>query len=404
MASRTCRTAASSTLALVLLLAASPGPGGPSPSQDKETVGAKPGGRTVVPVNQVVTPYGTTSTLPGMRPQALALSPDGTLLAVSGKTPELVIMDPVTLKILQEVPLPAEAQEEQHPEAVSPMILDPDEEGQLSYTGLVFAPDGRRIYMSNVDGSIKVFSVDPDGGVEPSHTIPLPLAGAPRRAEEIPAGLALSPDGRQLYVCGNLSNRLLAIDTNDPEIVRAFDVGVAPFDVVLAAGKAYVSNWGGRRPQPGDLVGPAGQGVEVRVDPVRHIASEGSVSVIDLSTGQTKAEILVHLHASALAVSPDGRWVVCANAASDNLSVIDTATDAVAETIWPKASPADLFGASPNALAFAADGKTLYVANGTQNAVAVVDFNPKKKKSKLKGLVPAGWFPGALAVDSRHGH
>ena len=404
MASRTCRTAASSTLALVLLLAASPGPGGPSPSQDRETIGAKPGGRTVVPVNQVVTPYGTTSTLPGMRPQALALSPDGTLLAVSGKTPELIIMDPVTLEVLQEVPLPAEAQEEQHPEAVSPMILDPDEEGQLSYTGLVFAPDGRRIYMSNVDGSIKVFSVDPDGGVEPSHTIPLPLAGAPRRAEEIPAGLALSPDGRQLYVCGNLSNRLLAIDTNDPEIVRAFDVGVAPFDVVLAAGKAYVSNWGGRRPQPGDLVGPAGQGVEVRVDPVRHIASEGSVSVIDLSTGQTKAEILVHLHASALAVSPDGRWVVCANAASDNLSVIDTATDAVAETIWPKASPADLFGASPNALAFAADGKTLYVANGTQNAVAVVDFNPKKKKSKLKGLVPAGWFPGALAVDPRHGH
>jgi DNA-binding beta-propeller fold protein YncE len=404
MALRTRRTAASSTLALVLLLAASPGPGGTSPSQDKETVGAKPGGRTVVPVNQVVTPYGTTSTLPGMRPQALAVSPDGALLAVAGKTPELVIMDPVTLEILQEVPLPAEEQEEQHPEAVSPMILDPDEEGQLSYTGLVFAPDGRRIYMSNVDGSIKVFSVDPDGGVEPSHTIPLPLAGAPRRAAEIPAGLALSPDGRQLYVCGNLSNQLLAIDTNDPGIVRAFDVGVAPFDVVLAAGKAYVSNWGGRRPQPGDLVGPAGQGVEVRVDPVRHIASEGSVSVIDLATGALKTEVLVHLHASALAVSPDGRWVVCANAASDNLSVIDTATDALAETIWPKASPADLFGASPNALAFAADGQTLYVANGTQNAVAVVDFKPKKKKSKLKGLIPAGWFPGALAVDPRHGH
>jgi YVTN family beta-propeller protein len=402
MVLRTRRIAACCAAAAVVLLAASPGPGGPAPAQDKQTVGSKPGGRTVVPVNQVVTPYGTTLTMPGLRPQALAISPDGRLVAVSGKTPRLVILDPVSLKILQEVPLPAEEQKEQRPEAVSPMILDPDEEGQLSYTGLVFAPDGRRIFMSNVDGSIKVFSVDRDGSVEPSFTIPLPLAGAPGRAEEIPAGLAVSPDGRQLFVCGNLSNRLLMIDVEDPEVVRAIEVGVAPFDIVLAAGKAYVSNWGGRRPRPGDLVGPAGQGLEVRVDPVRHIASEGSVSVIDLATGRLQKEILVHLHASALAVSPDGRWVVCANAASDNLSVIDTATDAVIGTIWPKASPADIFGASPNALAFAPDGETLYVANGTQNAVAVIDFAPKKKKFRLKGLVPVGWFPGAVAFNPRH--
>jgi YVTN family beta-propeller protein len=184
--------------------------------------------------------------------------------------------------------------------------------------------------------------------------------------------------------------------------MRAFDVGVAPFDVVLAAGKAYVSNWGGRRPGPGDLTGPAGQGTEVRVDPVRHIASEGSVSVIDLATGALKAEIPVRLHASALAVSPDGRFVVCANAASDNLSVIDTAADRVVETIWTKASPAELLGASPNALAFSSDGKTLYAANGTQNAVAVIKFAPKKRRSKLKGLVPVGWFPGGLAYGARH--
>ena len=92
------------------------------------------------------------------------------------------------------------------------MILDPDLEGQVSYTGLVFAPDGRRIYLSNVDGSIKVFKVDPDGTVEGSHTFILPLAGAPRRAEEIPAGLAVTPDGRRLFVCGNLSNRLLELE------------------------------------------------------------------------------------------------------------------------------------------------------------------------------------------------
>ena len=35
------------------------------------------------------------------------------------------------------------------------------------------------------------------------------------------------------------------------------------------------------------LTGPAGRGTIVRVDPVRHIASEGSVSVIDLTAGGT---------------------------------------------------------------------------------------------------------------------
>jgi YVTN family beta-propeller protein len=393
-------SAQAAAASILLILSAAASAGGPSASQDKETVGAKPQGRTVVPVNQVVTPVGIQLSLPGLRPQALALSPDGRLLVVSGKTHEIVVVEAATGRILQQVALPAEAQTEPRPQTVSPMILDPDEKGQVSYTGLVFAPDGRRIYMSNVNGSIKVFAVGADGAVSPSHTFLLPPAGAPRREEEIPAGLALTEDGRRLYVCGNLSNRLLELDTASAAVLRTFDVGVAPFDVVLARGKAYVSNWGGRRPGPGDLTGPAGRGTEVRVDPVRRIAGEGSVSVIDLATGAAKAEVLVHLHASALALSPDGRYVVCANAASDNLSVIDTATDAVAETIWAKPSPADLFGASPNALAFSPDGKTLYVANGTQNAVAVIKFNPKKRRSKLQGLIPVGWFPGALAFNA----
>ncbi|HOW84960.1 MAG TPA: bifunctional YncE family protein/alkaline phosphatase family protein [Candidatus Aminicenantes bacterium] len=387
---------------LGLLLAASARSDVPA-AQDRETVGPQGPGRTVLPVNQVVTPYGVQTSLPGLRPLALALSPDGRLLAAAGKTPELIILDARTGRFKQRVALPSEEQQDYPPETVSPMILDPDEKGQLSYTGLVFSPDGRLIYMSNVNGSIKVFAVGRDGAVQPSHAIPLPPAGAPGRAEEIPSGLALTPDGRTLYVCGNLSNRLLEIDAGSAKVTRTFDVGVAPFAVVLARGKAYVSNWGGRRPGPGDLTGPAGQGTEVRVDPVRHIASEGSVSVIDLAAGSVVREVLVQLHASALAVSPDGRWVVCANAASDNLSVIDTATDAVAETIWVKASPADLFGASPNALAFAAKGKTLYAANGTQNAVAVIKFSPAKRKSWLKGLIPVGWFPGALALNARRG-
>jgi YVTN family beta-propeller protein len=137
------------------------------------------------------------------------------------------------------------------------------------------------------------------------------------------------------------------------------------------------------------------------VDPVRYIASEGSVSVIRLTEESPVSQIMVGLHSSAIAASPDGRHVVVANAGSDTLSVIDTRTDNVIETICAKASPADLFGASPNALAFHPAGDTLYVANGTQNAIAMFRFCPGK--SKLLGLIPVGWFPGEVAYDaSRH--
>ena len=242
-------------------------------------------------------------------------------------------------------------------------------------------------------------TVAPNGNVTGAFSIAMPPANAPRRKEEIPAGLALSPDGRRLYVALNLSNRLGEFDALSGKLLRAFNVGVAPYDVVIVGPKAYVSNWGGRRPKPGELTGPAGRGTEVKVDPVRHIANEGSVSVIDLRSEKIVAEIIVGLHSSALALHPRGRHVVCANAASDNISVIDTRTDKVIETIWAKQSPADLFGASPNALCFSRNGDRLYVANGTQNAIGVIDFNPGN--SKLLGLIPVGWFPGAIAFDAK---
>jgi YVTN family beta-propeller protein len=337
----------------------------------------------------------------------VALSPNGKLLAVSGKTSEVVIIDPQTGKILQHVDLPSDDFSE--PELVSQNILEPDKKGQLSFTGLAFSPDGSRLFLANVNGDVKVFDVATNGAVTAAFSIPVPPARAPRRTNDIPAGLALSRDGKRLYVALNLSNRLGEFDAMNGLLLRLFDVGVAPYDVAIVGDKAYVSNWGGRRPGATDVTGPAGRGTKVRVDAVRFIANEGSISVIDLNPGEPRAgadegrpsrskEILTGLHASALAVHPSGRYVVCANAASDNLSVIDTRTDQVVETIWVKQSPADLFGASPNALTFDTSGKRLYVANGTQNAVAVIDFDPGE--SKLAGLIPVGWFPGAITFDA----
>ena len=372
----------------------------PAEQSDAEQVGHADDGRIVTPANQILTPFGRQVDLPDMRPQAVALSPDGKLLVTAGKTSELVVVDPETATVRQRVPLPAEDASVEPQPPVSNQVLHPDDEGQLSFTGLIFSPDGKRIYMSNVEGSIKVFAVESGGKILPQGTFKLPPANAPRREAEIPSGLALSADGAKLYVCGNLSNRLLEVDTLSGKTLRTFDVGVAPYDVVLVGTKAYVSNWGGRRPQPGDLTGPAGRGTEVRVDPVKHIASEGSVSVVDLETGKTPRELLTGLHASGLASSPAHPLLVCCNAASDNLSVIDTRTDAVVATIWTKTNASDLLGAAPNAAVFDHTGRKLYVANGSQNAIAVIDFDPEEpKESRLAGMIPVGWYPGAVLLD-----
>jgi DNA-binding beta-propeller fold protein YncE len=284
--------------------------------------------------------------------------------------------------------------------ALADGIIGTNQQAKLSFTGLAFSPDGSRIYLANVNGDIKVFGVQKGGQILPLFSIGLPGVKASRRTNEIPAGIAVSTDGKKIYVAGNLSNRLLELDAATGRLLRTWDVGVAPLDVAVCRNKIFVSNWGGRRPDANSLTGPAGLGKRVRVDE-RSIASEGSVSVIDLNSelGTPNSELLTGLHACALALSPNGKFLVVANAGSDTMSVIDTRADKIVETICARQNPGDPFGAQPDALAFDKSGKTLFVCNGTQNAVAVFQFKPGR--SKLFGLIPVGWFPGGIAFDAR---
>ncbi len=385
-------------LALAVFLPGGRGQDEVSPPPATEAVGRSGAARTVTPVNQITTPAGQQLDLPGLRPQALALSPDCKLLAVSGKSHEVVLVDPVSVRILQTVPLPSEAALAEA-EPGSTHELQPDKEAEVSYTGLVFAPDGSRLYLANVNGSIKVFDVDKNHHVTGKCSFLLPPANAPGRKAEIPAGLAVSRNGKLLYVALNLGNRLAELDAATGKVLRVWEAGFAPYDVVLAGHKAYVSNWGGRRPAANSVTGPAGHGTRVRVDATRYAANDGSVSVIDLAAGKVTGEIVTGAHCCALALSPNGRHLAAANAQSDSVSIIDTRKDQVVETICTRQSPADLLGATPNALVFDPSGRTLFVCNGTQNAVAEISFQPGD--SKLQGLVPAGWFPGAIVYDAR---
>ncbi len=380
--------------AILFLLAAAPAFSQTDPFQSTtEPARRDAGDRLVTPVNQIVEPAGRQLDLPGLRPQALALSLDGAILVTSGKTHDLIVIDPVYAKILQHVAFPSNQLTNA---AVSTHILEPEDEGQVSFTGLIFSPDGARIYLSSVTGSIKVFQVDPSHRVTSLFSIPLPPANAPHRVDEIPSGLAFSSDGKRLYVALNLGNRVGELDVASGKMLRTWDVGVAPYDVVVVGKKLYVSNWGGRRPDAQSVTGPAGRGTLVRVDQ-HSVASEGSLSIVDMDSGKVR-EIIVGKHASAMALSPNRRYLALANSASDTISIFDTKTATPIETLCARQNPGDLFGASPTALTFDPSGKHLYVCNGTQNAVAVFDFKPGK--SRLEGLAPVGWYPGAIVFDA----
>jgi YVTN family beta-propeller protein len=336
----------------------------------------------VTPTGQLLTPAGFQIELPGMRPQVLALSPDQRLLVTAGKQNVLAVIDSATRQLLQRVPLTATADG-----AVGQAV-------EIGLTGLAFAPDGTKLFVSTVEGGVRAFGVHGTNISKVAKVISLPAFDGGKK--DAPAGLAVSADNRRLYVAGNIGNRLFEFDAETGTVLRSWPTGVAPFDIALVGGKAYVSNLGGPVPAVGDLSARAGRDSTVRVDPVRFIANCGSVSVVDLASDRVIREIAVELHPSALAVSPDQAFVVAANAGSDTLSVIDTRTDQVLERIGVRRDPGDPFGAQPNGLAFDPTGERLFVCNGTQNAVAVVAFQPRRKASKILGLIPVGWFPGAV--------
>ena len=284
-------------------------------------VGDATGGRSVVPTNQVVSPLGEQIVVP-TRVNALAISPDGRWLAGLGS--DHVVMIDLDAKRVA------------------------DSAAQCgSVTGIVFSPNGQQLFASDSLGSIEVYAVDITGQLKKSKPIrPAPGGRKVASGNTAPAGLAVDPGRKTIWAALNMANTVAEIDMSSGRVLRKIAVGNGPYDVLCTGGKVYVSNWGGRRPGPGNVTGPSGLAPAVRVDRQWNIASEGSVSVIDPAQGRTIKEIVVGPHSSGLAVSPDGRFVCVANANADTVSVIEVARDEVVETISTR-PVADLLLGSP---------------------------------------------------------
>ena len=335
-------------------------------------VGLQPDGSILVPSNQLLRPAGFQVSLPG-RPVDLALSPDGKFLFVKNKEDvDLVRLSDRT--ILQTLPFVRSG---------------------ASFTGITISPDGKRIYVTDADNSINIAEIDILNIMHWTDPIILPkpsIGGSP-----FPGGLALSNNGDRIYVALNRNNTLGIVSLPENSVVE-IPVGIAPYDVLLVSDtKAYVSNWGGRIPVEGESVYQS-SGSKTLVDPETGIASNGSVSVVDLNQSVQVKSIETGLHPCGMVLSPDHRrlYVACAN--SDIVTVIDTEKDEVIENITVHLNDNVLFGSSPNDLAISPDGKFLYVANGTENAICVIQTDPP---AKVTGVIPTGWYPGSVITDKQ---
>lgn len=334
-------------------------------------VGQLPGSRQSLPSKQVVRPAGEQAQFAG-RPVDLALSPDKTVAFIKNIN-SLLVVDIATWQVRQTLAYPAN--------------------GGASMHGIAVRPDGRRVYVTSAGNQLYEWNVDAAGLVGFARTIALP-------AGTYPCGVALNKAGDKAFVCLSIANTLGIVNLTTGQLETQVRVGVAPWDVALSPDEtvAYVSDWGGRFPGAGDLTAPSA-GTPVVIDD-RGVGASGVVSFVNLVAKREEAQAPTGLHPCDLELTADGSTLYVANANSDTVTVIDTASRAVRETILVRPDPSFPYGSASTGLALSSDEKTLYVTSAGNNAIAVVKLGTAGGRSELRGFLPTDWYPGAIAADT----
>lgn len=332
-------------------------------------VGRQPDGSVLVTTDQFITPAGKQIEFSG-RPVAVAFSPDGRTAAfLNGSRGSFIILvDLATGTLKQE--------------------FNPTN-GGTSFEGIVYSKDGRKLFASDASSRLVIANVADDGTLSLDTSVSLP-------ARSYPGGLALSENGQTLYIALSRNNTLGVFNVASRELVAEIPVGNAPHAVVVAGEKAYVSNQGGRKAGEGDFTNDS-SGTAIVADPETGGSVTGTISVVDLVNQTAVKNISVGLQPTGMMKHKD--YLFVANTHSDSISAINTNSDQVVKTIDIKPFAKAPFGSLPNAVAMVGDNQ-LIVSLGTANALAVYDWQGADKPVHLQGLVPTGWYPGALAVDS----
>ncbi len=342
-----------------------------------DQVGPSAQGGHLAPTHQLLRPAGESVEFGG-RPVDMVVAPDGHTVWVKDNR-GLVAIDTAAWSVRQELKF---------------------KESGGSTHGIAINRAGTRLFVSGAANALWEAQIDARGTATWGRKILLPGPGG--KGNSHVGGIVLSEDETEAYVCLSRNNSLAIVGLAAGTVLKEIAVGVAPYDVVRFVGSdghraVFVSNWGGRHPTSSEPAADS-SGTRALIDE-RGVAASGTVSVVDLDQGKELAQIPTGLHPSDLELGAGGGVLYVANANSDSVSVIDTATRTVVGQVIVRPSPGLPFGSAPNALALSRDGRRLYVANGGNNAVAVLAVD-KPSAPQVAGFIPVGWYPGAIIADA----
>lgn len=174
-----------------------------------------------------------------------------------------------------------------------------------------------------------------------------------------PGAMAVSADGRRLFIACAAANRILVLDTRRAMVTNVINVPASPSGLALSSdgGRLYVTC---AAPESTVAVFDTASGRLQNKLSAGHTAMapqlsptgrtlyvcnrfDNDVSVIGLPAGREIARIAVSREPVAAALTPDGRWLLVANHlptgradvrdAAATVSVIDTAANRVAKII-----------------------------------------------------------------------
>ena len=293
----------------------------------------------------------------GSMPLAVALHPGGRYVALSlsgWREQGIQVYDRKAGRVVETVQLPA------------------------AFLGLVFSRTGDTLFASGGYRDV-VYELAWNGGrAQLTDSIMLAEPAARRRGERYPAGMALSPDGRALYVAENLADSLAVIDIASRRVRQRLPLGRYPYTVVAARdGRVFASAW------------------DDTVVYAFHTGAEGQLSLDRVMPAGR--------HPSAMLLDRAESRLFVASASTNRIRVLDARNGAtVGDLADPPPSGPDE-GSTPNALALSPDEGRLYVAEADNNAVAVFDLRPTagngadpRHYGALAGRVPVEWYPTAL--------
>jgi len=263
-----------------------------------------------------------------------------------------------------------------------------------AFYGVAFSGDGRTLACSGAsDEVLHVF--DFAGG---RLTARPDIVLAPKAATVVPAGLALSRDGKTVLVAGLWGQRALRVDLVARRVV--WNVSLAStVPVVAAEAKAPPSppDAPAAPPQLNENVLPYAVAWDARHH--RVFVSLWGASEIDVLNDRDGA-ILARWPAGdrpgELLLSPDRR-LFAVNSIRNTVTVLDAKNGRILETLSVALAAGDQPGVTPDSLALSPDGRTLFVANASSNAVAVFDVT-QPGRSRALGFIPTGWMPTAIRV------